>query len=319
METEVKEALDPEITKILRKIANSIRHLSIDAIQKANSGHPGLPLGCAELGAYLYGCALKHNPKNASWMNRDRFILSAGHGSMFLYSCLHLSGFNISLEDIQNFRQLNSNTPGHPENLLTEGVETTTGPLGQGVALAIGQALAMKLLGARFNTEEHQIFDNKIYILAGDGDFMEGISAEASSLAGHLKLNNVILIYDYNRISLDGPLSESCSEDVKMRYKAYGWDVVEINGHDFEDIHATLSAAKENQKKPTLVIANTIIGKGSPSKAGTHKVHGAPLGAEEVAATKKALDLSDEKFFIPQAVKAFFERKLETDTSHEES
>lgn len=301
--------LESEMKEALEKTANTIRHLSMCGVQKANSGHPGLPLGCAEIGAYLYGYFLRHFPKNPNWVNRDRFILSAGHGSMLLYSCLHLAGFNLSMEEIKNFRQLHSKTPGHPESIDTEGVETTTGPLGQGVAVGVGQALGLKMLGAKFNTEKHQIIGGKVVILAGDGCIMEGISSEASSLAGHLKLDNVVLIYDANNISLDGPLSESCSEDVAARYKAYGWDVVEIDGHQFEHIHGALQGSY-HQKKPLLIVARTTIGKGSPNKAGTHKVHGSPLGEEEVLATKKALGLPEEDFTVPKSVETFFENRL---------
>ncbi|MFT4551757.1 MAG: transketolase [Chlamydiales bacterium] len=319
METKVDTTsiLDPELKKILGKVANTIRHLSIDAIQKANSGHPGLPMGCAEVGAYLYGFGLRHNPKSPSWANRDRFILSAGHGSMLLYSCLHLSGFDLSLEEIQNFRQLHSKTPGHPENFETPGVETTTGPLGQGYGNAVGQALGLKLLASRFNTEDHKIFDNKVFVLAGDGDIMEGVTSEASSLAGHLHLDNLIVLYDANQISLDGPLSESCSEDTKMRYKSYGWDVYEVDGHNLEAIFAICNEARENQTKPCLIVTHTTIGKGSPNKAGTHKVHGSPLGEEEVSKTKEQLGLSEKDFFVPQAVRAFFDKKLENDSALE--
>lgn len=302
--------MDTEIKKILGKVANTIRQLSMEAVQKANSGHPGLPMGCAEFGAYLYGELLQHNPKHSKWLNRDRFILSAGHGSMFLYSCLHLSGFKLSLDDIKRFRQLHSNTPGHPEYGMTDGVESTTGPLGQGIANAVGQALGFKLLAAKFNTEEFPIFNNKIYCLAGDGCIMEGISSEASSLAGHLRLDNLVLIYDSNRICLDGPLSECCSEDTKMRYKAYGWDVFEIDGYDFDKMDEVFTQIKTTQQKPCLVVMDTVIGKGSPHKAGTHKVHGSPLGADEIEATKKALGLPEEPFYIPQAVHNFFQEKL---------
>jgi transketolase len=309
--------MDDESKKNLGKVANTIRQLSIDGVQKANSGHPGLPLGCAEIGAYLYGSLLKHNPKNSKWINRDRFILSAGHGSMFLYSCLHLSGFDLSLEELKNFRQLHSLTPGHPEYRETDGVETTTGPLGQGIATAAGQALGLKLLAARFNTPEHTIIDSKVYTLVGDGCMMEGISSEASSLAGHLGLDNLVVIYDSNRISLDGPLQESMSEDVSARYRAYGWKVYEVDGHNLDELHQALSEARTQQTGPVLVVARTIIGKGSPNKGGTHKVHGAPLGPEEVAATKEALGLPQEDFYIPQAVQDFFVRKLERDSETE--
>ncbi len=311
------KGLDEELKKILVKTANTIRGLTMDAVQKADSGHPGLPMGCAELGSYLYSVALNYNPKNPKWLNRDRFILSAGHGSMLLYSCLHLSGYNLSLEDIKNFRQLHSKTPGHPESLDTEGVETTTGPLGQGFGNAVGQALGLKLLAAKFNTEKHKIFDNKVYTLMGDGDIMEGVTSEASSFAGHLKINNIIAIYDANHVTLDGPLVESFSEDVKMRYKAYGWEVFEVDGHDLDAIDVCMREARENQEKPRLIIAHTVIGKGSPNKAGTHYAHGAPLGPEEIEATKKILDIPAEPFYVPQTVTDFFKNKLKSDFEKE--
>lgn len=310
--------LSNENKEILSKVANTIRGLSMDATQKANSGHPGMPMGCAEIGAYLYGYALNYNPKNPKWLNRDRFILSAGHGSMWLYSCLHLSGYPVSLDDIKNFRQLHSKTPGHPESRDTSGVETTTGPLGQGFGNAAGQALGLKLLAEKFNSEKLQIFDSKVFVIAGDGCIMEGITSEVSSLSGHLKLDNLIVIYDANDISLDGPLSESCSEDTKKRYKAYDWEVHEIDGHDFDEIHSTISHLRENQNKPALIIARTVIGKGAPNKSGTHKAHGSPLGEEEVNAAKEALGLPKEQFFIPHIVKEFFKSKQEEDREKEE-
>lgn len=313
-----KTGLDPEFKQILTKIANTIRGLSMDAVQKANSGHPGLPMGCAELGAYLFGCYLKYNPKDPKWFNRDRFILSAGHGSMWLYSCLHLAGYKISLEDIKNFRQLHSNTPGHPESYLTDGVETTTGPLGQGVGNAVGQALGFKMLAARFNTEKHQIFSNKVYVLMGDGDVMEGISSEVSSLAGHLKLDNLVAIYDANHVCLDGPLAECCSEDTKARYRAYGWDVFEVDGNDLDAIEDIFTRVREHQERPCLIVAHTVIGKGAPNKAGTHKAHGSPLGPEEVKASKEVLGWPQEEFYIPQAVVNFFQNKLAEDAKMEE-
>jgi len=300
--------MDQQLKKTFSLIANTIRQLSMEAIQKANSGHPGLPLGCAEIGAYLYGKALSHNPKHSHWLARDRFILSAGHGSMLLYSCLHLAGFNISLDDIKNFRQKDSVAAGHPE-YETDGVEATTGPLGQGIGNAVGLALGFKILSQKFNKDSFPIFNNKIYCLVGDGCIMEGASAEASSLAGHWNLDNLIVIYDANKISLDGPLSESCSEDTKQRYKSYGFDVFEVDGHDLEAIDKAISNLKENQNKPAIIIANTTIGKGSPHKEGSHKVHGSPLGQEEVVETKKALQLPDEEFFISQEVKKYFEEK----------
>ncbi len=305
--------LNADEKSILVKTANAIRQLSMDAVEKADSGHPGLPLGCAEIGAYLYGHVLRHNPKNPKWLNRDRFILSAGHGSMLLYSCLHLSGFNVSIEDIKHFRQLHSITPGHPESLDTEGVETTTGPLGQGVGNAVGQALGLKMLAARFNTRKYNIFDAKVYCLMGDGCMMEGVSSEVSSLAGHLKLDNLILIYDSNSVCLDGPLNESCSENTMERYKAYGWEVHVVDGHDLDALHLLFSELQAHQKRPTLIIAHTIIGRGSPNKAGSSKVHGAPLGAEEVAATKEALGLPEEPFWVPKSVYDYFENRLKKD------
>ena len=276
-----KVSLNSDVKEMLSKIANTIRILSMDAVQKADSGHPGLPLGCAEIGAYLFGYALRYNPKNPQWFNRDRFILSAGHGSMLLYSCLHLSGYNLSLEDIKQFRQLHSKTPGHPESHITEGVETTTGPLGQGAGNAVGQSLGLKLLAERFNSDKYKIVDNKVFCLVSDGDIMEGVCSEASSLAGHLKLDNLIFIYDSNQITLDGHLAESCSEDTKARYQAYGWDVFEVGGYDLDALHNILTNLRECQKRPAFIIAHTIIGKGSPHKSGSSKAHGSPLGPEE--------------------------------------
>jgi transketolase len=310
--------LDPTLKQMMSKIANTIRGLSMDAVQKADSGHPGLPMGCAELGAYLYGYYLKQNPKNSKWINRDRFILSAGHGSMLLYSCLYLAGYQLTIEDIRSFRQIHARTPGHPESFITDGVETTTGPLGQGVGNAVGQALGFKLLAAKFNTDQQKLFTNKIYVLMGDGDVMEGISSEASSLAGHLKLDNLVAIYDANHVTLDGPLAESCSEDTKARYRAYGWDVYEIDGNDLDAIHAVFSQIRQHQERPCLIVAHTIIGKGSPHKAGTYKAHGAPLGIEEVKATKEALGLPQEDFYVPQAVLTYFQNKLTKDGQEEE-
>jgi len=310
--------MDAELKKQLTKIANTIRELSIEAVQKANSGHPGLPMGCAEFGAFLYGVVMRHNPKNPKWLNRDRFLLSAGHGSMWLYSLLHLSGFELSMDEIKRFRQLHSKTPGHPEYHITPGVEATTGPLGQGVGNAVGQALGLKMLGARFNEEGFPLFTNKVFCLAGDGCLMEGVSSEASSLAGHLGLDNLVLIHDANKITLDGNLSESSSEDIKMRYKAYGWDVYDLDGYDFDAMEKLFGEIRETQKRPILIQMSTIIGKGSPNKAGTHKVHGSPLGVEEVALTKKALGLPEEEFFVPQSVYTFFEQKLVKDAALEQ-
>lgn len=310
--------MDSELKKQLGKIANTIRELSMEAVQKADSGHPGLPMGCAEFGAFLYGVLLRHNPKNPKWLNRDRFILSAGHGSMFLYSLLHLSGFHLSMDEIKNFRQLRSKTPGHPEFHITDGVEATTGPLGQGIGNAVGQALGLKILAAKFNSEDFPLFTSKVYCLAGDGCIMEGISHEACSFAGHLNLDNLVLIYDANQVTLDGFLKESGSENTKMRFEAYGWDVVELDGYDFDQMESVFDSIKTSQKKPTLVIMHTIIGKGCATKAGTNKVHGSPLGEEEVAATKKALGLPEEDFYVSQNIYSFFEQKLLKDAAKEQ-
>jgi len=311
--------MDADLKKQLSKIANTIRQLSMEAVQKANSGHPGLPMGCAEFGAYLYGVLLRHNPRNPKWLARDRFILSAGHGSMLLYSCLHLSGFNLSLDEIKRFRQSHSKTPGHPEFHVTEGVEATTGPLGQGVANAVGQALGLKLLATKFNSEGFSLFDNKVYCLAGDGCIMEGISSEASSFAGHLGLDNLVLIYDANKVCLDGPLAEACSEDTKMRYKAYGWDVYELDGYDFDAMDQIFTEIRAQQKRPCFIQMHTVIGKGSPHKAGTHKAHGSPLGAEEVALVKQELGLPEEEFYVPQSVRDYFAARLPKDAALEQS
>lgn len=312
------KGLEPELKKTLGKVANTIRQLAMDAVQKANSGHPGLPMGCAEIGAYLYGVALQHNPKHSKWVDRDRLVLSAGHGSMWLYACLHLAGFDLSLDEIKSFRQLHSKTPGHPEYGETDGVEATTGPLGQGTGNAVGMALGLKVLAQKFNTPDHALFDSKVFCLCSDGDMMEGVNHEAAAIAGHLKLDNLIFIYDSNAICLDGPLSECCSEDTLSRYKGYGWDTYEVDGHDLDALHETISSIRQNQKKPAFILAHTVIGKGSPNKAGSHKAHGSPLGPEEVEAAKANLGLPEEPFYIPKQVKAFFENKLAEDKKREE-
>ena len=291
---------------ILKFISNTIRGLSIDAINAANSGHPGLPMGCADVAAALFSGVINHNPKNPYWINRDRFILSAGHGSMLLYSCLHLAGFNITLNDIKNFRKLHSITAGHPEYNLDYGIETTTGPLGQGFGHAVGIALSQKMLAARFNTDEHEIFKNKTYVIAGDGCMMEGITAEAASFAGHHCLDNLVLIYDSNDICLDGPTSECFSEDVCLRFKSYGWDTITINGHNFDEIFLSFMKAKES-KRPLLIEAKTIIGYGSPNRKGSAESHGKPLGDEETNLTKLELGIPNHPdFYIPENVSSFF-------------
>lgn len=313
------KSMDPELKQMLTKIANTIRGLSMDAVQKADSGHPGLPMGCAEIGAYLYGYYLRQNPKDSKWLNRDHFVLSAGHGSMLLYSCLYLSGYKLTLDDIKQFRQLHSKTPGHPESFMTDGVETTTGPLGQGFGNAVGQALGFKILATKFNTEKYKILTNKVIVLAGDGDIMEGITSEVSSLAGHLKLDNLIAIYDANNVCLDGPVAEVLSEDTKTRYRAYGWDVFEIDGNNLDAIDAVFSQIKEKQERPCFIVARTVIGKGAPNKAGTNKAHGSPLGPEEVKAAKENLGIPLEEFYVPQAVLNFFHNKLEQDAKEQDT
>lgn len=309
--------LDPHLKQHLQKIATAIRVLSMDAVHKADSGHPGMPMGCAELGAYLYGVLLRHNPQNPKWINRDRLILSAGHGSMWLYSCLHLAGFSLEMEEIKRFRQMNSITPGHPESFLTPGVESTTGPLGQGVGNAVGTALGLKIVSYKCNTREFPILSSRVFVLAGDGCLMEGINHEACSLAGHLGLDNLVLLYDANEISLDGPLQESCSEDTKGRFRAMNWDVYEMNGNDLEEIHETIQTALQHQKRPVLIVSKTQIGKGAPTKAGSHKVHGAPLGEEEIRKAKFEMGVPEEPFFIPQSVYEFFYEKRERDREGE--
>jgi transketolase len=288
-------------------VALSVRTLTIDAVQAANSGHPGMPMGMAELGALLYGEIMQHNPAEPAWPNRDRLVLSAGHGSMFLYSLLHLAGYGLSLDEIKNFRQVGSKTPGHPEYGHTAGVETTTGPLGQGVSNAVGMAIAERMTAARFNTPDHTIIDHYTYSIVGDGCLMEGISSEASSLAGHLKLGKLVVFYDSNRISIEGSTELAFTEDVAARYRAYGWQVLEGDAYDADTIRILVAEAKKETEKPTLIVMTSIIGKGSPNKAGTHGVHGAALGDDEVSLTKKELGVDPaEMFYIDPAAKEFF-------------
>jgi transketolase len=285
----------------------TIRTLSIDAIEAANSGHPGLPMGAAPMAYVLWSRFLQHNPDNPDWFNRDRFILSAGHGSMLLYSLLHLSGYDVSIDDLKKFRQYGSKTPGHPEYGHTPGVDTTTGPLGQGIATAVGMAMAERFLAAKFNRDGHEVVDHYTYALVGDGDLMEGISAEASSLAGHLKLNRLIVLYDSNGISLDGPTSWSFTEDVAARYRAYGWNVMHVaDGNNLEEIEAAIRAA-HHAEAPTLIEVKTIIGYGAPTKQGTAKVHGSPLGTEEALKAKAFYAWEHEDlFYVPGEVRQLF-------------
>lgn len=290
---------------VLSLAARDARGLAIDAIAACKSGHLGLPLGCAEIGAVLFGAALRYDPKDPRWLNRDRFVLSAGHGSMFLYAWLHLAGYDVPLDQVKNFRQLGSITPGHPEFGETPGVECTTGPLGQGVANAVGLAMSGKMSEARFNTASHRIFDHKVVCLAGDGCLQEGVASEASALAGHLQLDNLILIYDSNNVTLDAMALFTQSEDTMARYRAYGWDVVEVDGQNMREFHAAFERARAATGKPQMIVAKTLIGKGIPEVAGTSKAHGEG-GVAFAAAARQGLGLPEEKFHVSPEVREFF-------------
>lgn len=286
-----------------KDLANAIRALSMDAVQKADSGHPGMPMGMADIAEVLWNDFLQHNPKNPHWFNRDRFILSNGHGSMLQYALLHLSGYDLSMEDIKNFRQLHSKTPGHPEYGDTPGVETTTGPLGQGLANGVGMAIAEKTLGAQFNREGFSIVNHYTYVFAGDGCLMEGISHEACSLAGTLGLGKLIVFYDDNDISIDGQVGGWFTDDSPLRFESYGWQVIEdVDGQDAEAIKEAIIKAHENTEQPTLICCKTVIGYGAPNLGGSHKVHGSPLGADEIAATRINIGWSYPPFEIPQKI-----------------
>ncbi len=284
--------------------ADTLRMLAVDAVEKAQSGHPGLPMGAADYAFSLWHNDLQFNPADPHWPNRDRFILSAGHGSMLLYGLLHLFGFDLPLEELKNFRQWGSKTPGHPEYGHTPGVEVTTGPLGQGFANGVGMALAAKMAAARFNDNAFRPIDHRIYAIVSDGDLMEGISAEAASLAGHLKLGNIVYFYDDNRITIEGKTELAFSEDVGKRFEAYGWQVQRIDGHDFQQINAATATAKAELERPSLIIARTHIAQGSPGKHDSAAAHGSPLGADEVAATRRHLDWPADNFYIPAEVRA---------------
>ena len=286
-----------------KTLANAIRFLSLDAVNNANSGHPGAPMGMADIATILWREFLKHNPNNPNWFNRDRFVLSNGHGSMLLYSLLHLTGYKLSISDIKNFRQLDSITPGHPECDITEGVETTTGPLGQGLANAVGMAIAEKSLSAEYNKKGHEIIDHHTYVFAGDGCLMEGISHEVCSLAGTLKLNKLIVFYDMNKISIDGDVNGWFTENVPSRFKSYGWNVIkDVNGHDFVSIRNAINKAKQEKNRPTIICCKTVIGYGSPKFQGTNQAHGAPLGNDEAEVVRKKLEWKYKPFEMPKEI-----------------
>ena len=288
-----------------KELANAIRFLSIDAIQKAKSGHPGAPMGMADMAEVLWNDFLVHNPADPDWANRDRFVLSNGHASMLLYSLLHLTGYDVSIEDIKNFRQLRSKTPGHPERGYTPGVDMTTGPLGQGIATAVGMALAERILGEQYNREEFPVIDHFTYVFMGDGCLMEGISHEACSLAGTLGLGKLIALWDSNGISIDGKVKGWFAEDTAMRFAAYGWQVIDdVDGHDPAQIKKAIAKARKTLDKPTLICCTTVIAQGAPALAGSEKTHGGPLGDEEIEATRKALSWSYPPFEVPVAIKA---------------
>ena len=286
-----------------KELANAIRALSMDAVQAANSGHPGMPMGMAEIAVALWTRHLRHNPANPKWADRDRFVLSNGHGSMLLYALLHLSGYALPMEELRRFRQLDSKTPGHPEYGMTPGVETTTGPLGQGIANAVGMALAERLLAAEFNQPSCAIVDHHTYVFLGDGCLMEGISHEACSLAGTLKLGKLIALYDDNGISIDGKVIGWFTDDTPKRFEAYGWQVIPaVDGHDADAVDRAIQAAKAVTDRPSLICCKTVIGKGSPNKAGSHDAHGAALGEKEIAATRQAIGWNYPPFEVPKSV-----------------
>ena len=290
---------------------NALRFLSIDAVQKANSGHPGMPMGMAEIATALWKNHLNHNPLNPHWFNRDRFVLSNGHGSMLLYSLLHLTGYEISMDDLKDFRKLKSKTPGHPEYDLDCGVETTTGPLGQGIANAVGMAISEKILAAEFNSDDHSPVNHFTYAFLGDGCLMEGISHEACSFAGTHNLGKLICFYDQNGISIDGEIENWFTDDTVMRFESYGWQTIEVDGHSIVEIDQAIVSAKNETEKPTMIFCRTTIGFGSPNKSGTSDVHGAPLGEEEIVKTREALGWEYAPFELPQSIYDFWDHKSE--------
>ncbi|MEG8988415.1 transketolase [Ignavibacteria bacterium 4148-Me] len=296
-------------TELKKLAANTIRILAAEGVQKANSGHPGMPMGMADVAMILWTEFLTHNPDDPKWYNRDRFILSAGHGSMLIYTLLHLSGYDVTIDDLKSFRQWGSRTAGHPEYGLLPGIETTTGPLGQGFGNGVGMAIAAKMIAARFNDEKNQLFGNHyIYAIVSDGDLMEGISHEAASIAGHLKLGNIIYFYDDNHITIEGNTEITFSEDIQKRFEAYGWQVLKTDAYDHDGIRKAIIEAQNEKEKPTLIITRSHIGYGSPNKVDTAEVHGAPLGEDELLATKKNLGWPiDKEFYVPDEVKKLFE------------
>jgi transketolase len=299
-------------TQDLTLVANTIRGLAMDGVEKAKSGHPGMPMGMADVSAVLFLKYLEHCPVQPDWTNRDRFVLSAGHGSMLIYSLLHLAGYDLPIAELQKFRQFGSKTPGHPEHGETPGVETTTGPLGQGCGNAVGMAIAERMLAARINTETVMPFDHYTYVIASDGDMMEGISHEAFAIAGHLRLNKLIVFYDDNHITIEGSTDLAYSDDVKKRFQGYHWNVLEIDAHNYTEIEKAIRRARREKERPTLVICHSHIGKGSPNKQDTSKVHGEPLGADEVLASKRNLGLPEqEPFHVPARVRELFQARLE--------
>lgn len=301
------------------KSANALRMLAVDSVKQANSGHSGMPMGMADIAEVLWQRHLNHNPGNPDWFNRDRFVLSNGHGSMLIYGLLHLTGYDLSIQDLKNFRQLHSKTAGHPEFGITPGVETTTGPLGQGISNAVGMAIAEKVLASKFNTEKHPIIDHMTYVFTGDGCLMEGISHEACSLAGTLGLGKLIVLYDDNNISIDGHVDGWFTEDIPKRFESYGWEVVpNVDGHNSDEIDRAIQKAKSNVDKPTLICCKTVIGKGSPNMAGTASAHGAIVNPDEIALTRNELDWTDEPFKIPDEVYSAWDAK-ESGIRREES
>ena len=309
-----------EQTKIDDLCINTIRMLAVDAVERANSGHPGMPMGTAAIAYVVWTKFLRHNPQNPRWPGRDRFILSAGHGSTLLYALLYLTGYDISIDEIKNFRQWGSKTPGHPEYDISSGVETTTGPLGQGFGTGVGMAIAQRYLAEYFNRPGYPLFDYHIYAIVSDGDLMEGVSSEAASLAGHLKLGKIIYIYDDNRITIEGPTELAFSEDVGKRFVALGWHVQHVDGYNIEEISKAVTRAQEEQERPSLIVARTHIAYGSPHKQDTAASHGAPLGTEEVKLTKENLNWPREPdFYVPQIVLTEFRKAIEKGERHEKA